>query len=164
MHKAFTVNKTPFAPALLANKFLDGATKVFPKIQTIAQMALILDRNITTLINRMEAVDPKVAEFIEPLTNQRSIFSGKVLSPWIEFFGGFATDDLGLVSVDRALASLPFKAYYGELSDVAIWKNDPVVLKVKSRLESVVSHVYMDYQSMQSWPAEACVYNPTPLS
>lgn len=88
--------------------------------------------------------------------------SGKVLSSWIEFFGGFASDNFGPVSVDRALASMDYQAYYGELSDIAVWKNYPVTLKVPNRLETIVPHTFVEYMSNTVWPKDACVYNLDP--
>jgi len=163
LHAAFQKQGKKWEAALTAALYVKRAHTVFPHIESSAQLATILgNQNYDKLVSLHQGVDEKVADFIEVLPNQKSIFSGKVLDQWSNFFSGFATDEFGPVSPARALASLDYDVYYGELSEVAIWKPIPVVLKVKGRLESIVDHTYVDYYSTHVWPAGAMCYNLDP--
>lgn len=163
LQAALVATKTIWKPAALAKKFLVKAQAYFPAMKNTCSLALILGDNLKTLKTTYNELDPKFVMSIEPLRENQSIFAGSVQTNWILFFEGFALDRLGKVSAARALASYgDFGGYYGQLTDIAVWLNEPKVLKVQTRLDTILKHRYIDFRSYNEWPQNCCVYNPTP--
>ena len=147
---------------IITKRLLPAAKKFIDDIPNEVALGYILNQNVAHIVNAIKAIDVGVARLIEPLTADKSIFAGAVLSQWSCFFDGFANDTIGVVSSARALASCGFKGYYGELADISIWLATPTVLKIKTRQEGIIEHTYINYHDETKWPEEMCCYNPTP--
>jgi len=155
--------KSLWKPRTLADLYLKSANAFMPgQVKSHINMALVLGANIDRLNKAYEEIDPSVALLIQPHRKETSIFAGVNLPLWAAFFEGFAEDVCGPVSVARMLAALPYASIYGKVDDVAVWSSTPKVLKTPNRLESIVKHVYIDFNSFNEWPKKALVYNPTP--
>lgn len=160
---ALAAVKTVYKPHALAKRLLERAGQFFPDLKNVLSLAMVLGKNLATLQKTYSEVDVNIALALEPVAKAQSIFAGPVLSEWISFFEGFSHDGCGTVSAARALASYGgFKGFYGQLSNIAVWLNQPCTLKVPNKLEVIVKHTYVDFKSFNEWPSDCCVYNPTP--